>query len=198
MIIDSHPLTRLGVKRLLEPEYSTEELDDGRGALDLLTNLGHFDVAIVELRSAGGGAPSGPATIRSLLRAQPALGVVAHGRRGEHHTVREAIDSGATAFVLKQSEPRALLDAVSAAAELESFIDPAAASERRAGKPTVTRRQRQVLQLFADGLSTGAIADRLELSEETVRTHAKAALARLDARDRTHAVAIALRSSLID
>jgi DNA-binding NarL/FixJ family response regulator len=198
MIIDSHPVTRLGVKRLLEPAFATEELADGRGALELLTNIGRFDVAIVELRSAAGGAPSGRSTIRSLLQAQPALGVVAHGGRSERHTVREAFDSGATAFVSKHSSPSALLEAVSAVAEQESFIDPAAREGNGSEGPSVTRRQRQVLQLFANGLSTAAIAKRLELSQETVRTHAKASLARLGARDRTHAVAIALRSSLID
>ncbi len=78
-----------------------------------------------------------------------------------------------------------------------SFIDPdveAGGGER----PRVTPRQRQILQMFANGLSTADAAKRLGLSTETVRTHAKASLSRLGARDRAHAVAIALRSSLID
>jgi DNA-binding NarL/FixJ family response regulator len=62
----------------------------------------------------------------------------------------------------------------------------------------VTPRQRQILQMFADGHSTDEAAKRLGLSAETVRTHAKATLPRLGARDRAHAIAIALRSSLID
>jgi DNA-binding NarL/FixJ family response regulator len=62
----------------------------------------------------------------------------------------------------------------------------------------LTRRQRQILQMLADGGSTPHAARELELSEETVKTHTKHILARLEARNRTHAVAIALRASLID
>ena len=62
----------------------------------------------------------------------------------------------------------------------------------------MTPRQREILQLFADGHATDEVARRLGLSAETVRTHAKASLPRLGARDRPHAVAIALRSGLID
>ena len=62
----------------------------------------------------------------------------------------------------------------------------------------LTRRQRQILQLYADGQSTARVAKRLGLSAETIRTHTKAILSRLGARDRAHAVAIALRLSLIE
>ncbi len=197
MVIDSHPLVRLGVRGLLVPDYEVEELPDGRGAVELLTSVGSFDIAIVEMRSADDrGCPSGTATIKGLLGAQPALGIVAYGGPLERHAVREALDAGADAYVSKRSGATALLSAVEAAAEQEAFIDPAAGNAARS--VAITRRQRQVLQLFADGLSTEQVAGRLGLSEETVRTHAKASLARLGARDRTHAVAIALRGSLID
>ncbi len=86
---------------------------------------------------------------------------------------------------------------MNAVERFDSFVDPeavAAAGELIA----ITPRQRQVLQLFADGLSTDEVAERLELSRETVRTHARATLPRLGARDRAHAIAIALRGSLID
>ena len=62
----------------------------------------------------------------------------------------------------------------------------------------LTRRQREILQLLADGESTTVAARELDLSEETVKTHMKNTLARLGAKNRTHAVAIALRESLID
>ena len=66
------------------------------------------------------------------------------------------------------------------------------------GRPALTRRQREILQLYADGNSTARVARNLGLSAETVRTHTKGILARLQARDRAHAVAIALRTSLIE
>jgi DNA-binding NarL/FixJ family response regulator len=108
----------------------------------------------------------------------------------------EAIRAGAMAYVVKSSPVEHLNDAVDAAAEAEKFVDPVAKGKR--GRHALTRRQREILQLFADGQSTAKAAKRLGLSAETVRTHTKAILARLKARDRAHAVAIALRTSLID
>lgn len=197
MIIDSHPVVRLGIKRLLEPSWEFEELPDGRGAVDLLNSVGNFEVAIVEMRAAGNKAPSGTTTIRDLLRHQPGLGVVAHGGRADRHAIGEALDAGASAYVSKRSSPSTMRTAVDAVLGFGSFIDPDV--EGSSGKnPGVTPRQRQILQMFADGHSTEEAARRLGLSTETVRTHAKASLPRLGARDRAHAVAIALRSALID
>ncbi len=196
LVIDAQPVVRLGIASLLAPEYETEHAQDGREALEMLTNVGSFDVAVVEMRTAAGdGAPSGTATIRDLRAAQPALGVVALGVPLDRHAVRAAIDAGAAAYVSKRSSPASLRSAIDAAAEQEGYIDPDATGVARGG---LTRRQREVLQLFADGLSTDEAARRLGLSAETVRTHAKATLSRMGARDRAHAVAIAMRGSLIE
>ncbi|HEX2389286.1 MAG TPA: response regulator transcription factor [Solirubrobacterales bacterium] len=197
MIIDSHPVVRLGIKRLLEPSWEFEELPDGRGAVDLLNSVGNFEVAIIEMRAAGNNSPSGTATIRSLLDRQPGLGIVAHGGRAERHAIGEALDAGASAYVSKRSSPSTMRSAVDEVLRFNSFIDPDVESSDR-DRPRVTPRQRQILQMFADGHSTDEAARRLGLSAETVRTHAKATLPRLGARDRAHAIAIALRSSLID
>jgi two-component system NarL family response regulator len=191
LVIDEHPTVRLGVRRLLGDRYEVEEAEDGRGALKMITSLGEFDVAIIELVSGGSRA------IRALRKAKPGLGIVAHGARAEKHAAVEAIEAGATAYVAKSSPPEALTEAVDAAAEAETYIDPAARDNGNGG-PALTRRQREILQHYADGRSTADVADHLGLSTETVRTHTKAALARLEANDRAHAVAIGLRSSLIE
>jgi DNA-binding NarL/FixJ family response regulator len=86
--------------------------------------------------------------------------------------------------------------AVDAALAHERFVDPAVPPKGSRGK--LTRRQREILQLVADGGSTVLAARELGLSEETVKTHTKNAVARLGARNRTHAVAMALRESLIE
>ena len=197
MIIDSHPVVRLGIKRILEPSWDFEELPDGRGAVDLLNSVGSFELAIVEMRAAGKGAPSGTATIRDLLHRQPGLGIIAHGGRTDRHVIGEALDAGASAYVSKRSTPKTMQAAIEAVLHFDSFIDPDI-EVGNGERPRVTPRQRQILQMFADGHSTEEAAKRLGLSAETVRTHAKASLPRLGARDRAHAVAIAMRSSLID
>jgi DNA-binding NarL/FixJ family response regulator len=199
MVIDAHPTVRLGVREVLGRRYEVEEAEDGNGALELLTSVGDFDVAIVDLCHGKGQQRddlSGTAAIRALRKAQPGLGIVAYGPQGQDHAATEAIRAGATAYVVKSSPVEALNQAVDAAVESERFVDPAAG--RSPGLAALTRRQRQILQLYADGQSTARVASRLGVSAETVRTHTKAILSRLSARDRAHAVAIALRSSLIE
>jgi two-component system, NarL family, response regulator len=198
LVIDEQPAVRLGVRGLLSDRYAVEEAADGQDALHMISSVGDFDVAIVELVLAANGTSRsllGIPAIRALHRARPGLGIVAHGARPERHAASEAIDAGAMAYVAKSSPTTALARAVDAAAEAEQFVDPAA---RSAGRRELTRRQRQILQLYADGHSTDVAARELGLSTETVRTHTKALLARLEARDRTHAVAIGLRSALIE
>jgi DNA-binding NarL/FixJ family response regulator len=200
LVIDPQPTVRMGVREALADRYEVEEADTGSSALDLLTSIGDFDVAIVDLCRSNGvqseDALIGTAAIRALRKAQPTLGIVAHGAHPEHHAATEALRAGATAYVVKSSPVESLSDAVDAAVESDVFVDPATKGTR--GRPALTRRQRQILQLYADGHSTAQVAKRLGLSAETVRTHTKAILSRLRARDRTHAVAIALRTSLID
>ena len=196
LVIDCQPTVRLGVRRLIAERYEVEEAADGRQALRLFTSLGEFDVAVVEVAPGLGGARvTGVRAIRALRKSKPGLGIVAHGLRAEHHAAAEAIEAGATAYVLKSSAPEALATAIDSAADSEEFVDPGARSN---GGPVLTKRQRETLQHYADGRSTAEVADRLGVTTETVRTHTKGLLARLDARDRAHAVAIGLRSSLIE
>lgn len=200
MVIDTLPTVRLGVREVVGDRYEVDEAEDGSGALELLTSIGSFDVAVVDLCRAtnghGNGHLFGTEAIRALRKAQPDLGIVAYGPQAQHHAATEAIRAGATAYVVKSSPVEALHEAVDAAAESERFVDPAAAHSR--DTPTLTRRQRQILQLYAEGQSTAGVARRLGLSAETVRTHTKATMARLGVRARAHAVAIALRSNLIE
>jgi DNA-binding NarL/FixJ family response regulator len=197
MSIDARPLVRLGIRRELGDVWDFEELPDGRGAVETLTSVGSIEVAIVEMRGAERGAPSGPATIRHLLHHEPGLGVIAHGGRVERHAVGEALAAGANAYVSKRSNGDTMRRAVAAVSDFRTFVDPDVRPDGL-GPQKITRRQREILQLFADGFSTEQVADRLALSTETVRTHAKLCVGRLGARDRAHAVAIALRGSLID
>jgi DNA-binding NarL/FixJ family response regulator len=198
MVIDAQPVVRLGIRHVLGSGWEVEELAHGADATELLTSVGPFQLAVVEMRAAdGNGIPSGVSTVRALLRAQPGLGVVAHSDRTDGRAVREAVKAGAAAYVAKSSGPQSLSDAVDAAYGAESFIDPNVSKPASSGK-TLTRRQRQILQMFADGGSTEDAARELGLSTDTVRTHAKASLPRLGARNRAHAIAIAMRNSMID
>ena len=202
LIVDDQPVVRVGLRGVLGDRYDVEEAASGTGALQMLTDFGPFDVAVIDLGRPSSDAEqlSGTAAIKALRRARPALGIVARGARAERQLATEAIRAGATAYVAKCSPPEALNEAVASAAEAETYIDPAAQNggARAPRGRALTKRQREILQLIADGARTPQVAKRLGLSAETVRTHTKAILARLEARGRAHAVAIALRSHLID
>ena len=200
-MIDGQPMVRVGVREVLGDRYEVEETDSGNSAVQLLTDVGSFDVAIVDMRppqDSGSSTLWGAATIRALLDAQPGLGIVAHGDRPERHLVGESLAAGANAFVAKSSPPEQLSRAVEAAADAETFVDPAAGGRRPRAGQSLTKRQREILQMFADGNSTEKVARRLGLSTETVKTHTKQLRSRLRAQDRAHAVAIGIRNSLID
>jgi len=195
--VDGQAVTRIGVRELIDSDFEVEEVADWREAIEAHEATGSFDVAVVELDGrARSGEPAGAAVIKALRRAMPSTGIVAFASRAERHAASEAIEAGASAYVAKTSAPEAIRSAVDAAADSGSFVDPAADGNDSTG--ALTRRQRQIIQLLADGQSTTDVAHRLHLSAETVRTHTKGALARLDARDRAHAVAIALRTGLIE
>jgi DNA-binding NarL/FixJ family response regulator len=199
LVVDDHPLVRLGVRGVLGDDFEVHETTTREEALELIRDIGDFDVAIVDMRWRQNGASvsiSGPEAIRTLRRNSTGMGIVAHGERPERHLASAAMQAGASAYIARTAGPAELRRAVDAAAAQERFVDPAVPPKGSRGK--LTRRQREILQLLADGESTTVAARELDLSEETVKTHTKHALARLGARNRTHAVAIALRECLID
>jgi two-component system NarL family response regulator len=199
-VIDGHPIVRLGVRRVLQDRFEIQEAASRYEAVELVRAIGSFDVAVLDMRRWSGGfypePIGGTETIRALLKTEPGMGIVAHGDRAERHLASAALQAGASAYVSRTASAEQLEQAVQAALAQERFIDPAVPPRGSRGK--LTKRQREILQLLANGESTTVAARELDLSEETIKTHTKNALARLGARNRTHAVAIALRESLIE
>jgi two-component system, NarL family, response regulator len=198
-VIDGHPVVRAGVRNALEDGFEVHESESRKEGLELIRDVGSFDVAIVDLRrysDGDGDAVGGSDAIRELRKAEPGLGIVAHGERAERHIAAAALQAGATTYISRTAHAEELRRATQAALVHERFVDPAVPPKGSRGK--LTQRQREILQMLANGGSTTLAARELGLSEETVKTHMKNALARLGARNRTHAVAIAFRDSLIE
>jgi two-component system NarL family response regulator len=196
--VDVHPLVRLGVREVLATDFEVLEATGREEALDLVRDIGDFDVAVLDMgwrRNGEGPSISGAETIRELRRTAPVLAIVAHGASAERHHANAALGAGATAYVARTAGPEQMRRAVQAAAAQERFVDGDVPPKGSRG--VITSRQRQILQLLADGESTTVAARKLGLSEETVKTHMKNALGRLGAKNRSHAIAIGLRQSLI-
>ena len=95
-MIDRHPLVRLGFRGVLEDRFEIQESSSREEALDLVRDLGHFDVAVVDMswrRNGLGTSISGTETIRAMRRTMPTLGIVAHGASPERHLANAAIQA---------------------------------------------------------------------------------------------------------
>src|ERR687889_69430 len=115
-------------------------------------------------------------------------------------SISDALKAGVKGYVRKDSPSEDLIRAIEAARVGEFYVDPGLSSTivLDEGDRTLSARQREILQMLADGMQTDAVAQKLGLSTETVRTHTKRILAKLDASTRTQAVAIGIRHGLIE
>jgi len=134
-------------------------------------------------------------------RTAPETAVILYTAYGDRALLSEALDAGVRGFVLKEAPLQDLTRAVDMVAGGAVYVDPVLAGVLASAEseriPQLTKREREVLRLLADGLTNEEIGKQLFLSPETVRTHVQKAMRRLEADTRTQAVALALRQSLI-
>jgi two-component system response regulator DesR len=143
---------------------------------------------------------SGIEVARRSRRSSPDTSIMLYTAYGDRALLMEALDAGARGFLLKEAPLGDLVRAVETVAGGGVYVDPVLAGVVASATdklPALTQRERDVLRLLADGLSNEEIGQRLFISAETVRTHVRKAMAKLDADTRTQAVATALRQSII-
>jgi DNA-binding NarL/FixJ family response regulator len=198
LIIDDHPVVRQGIRALLESEIEAVVVTDAAtpAAAFGVEAQQSPDVVIVDPRGAGAEVGS---LVAELTR-ELGSAIVVFTSNGGARLLSEALKAGVKGYVRKDSPPEDLVRAIRAAHSGEFYVDPALSSTivLEEGDRTLTARQREILQMLADGMQTEAVARRLGLSTETVRTHTKRILAKLHADTRTQAVAIAIRNGLIE
>jgi DNA-binding NarL/FixJ family response regulator len=157
------------------------------------------DVALVDVRMPRMG---GIDVARRASSIAPGTAVILYTAYGDRALLMEALDAGARGFVLKEAPLADLARAIELVARGGTYVDPVLAGYLASAQttdqlPALTHRERDVLRLLADGQSNEEIGKRLFISPETVRTHVRKAMGKLDADTRTQAVATALRQSLI-
>ena len=198
LVVDEHPVVRQGVRALLEQGFHEVELLDAPSAEAALAGAGEIkaDVILIDPRKGPGDTESTLTELADRL----ACPVVVFTADGGARQLSEALKAGVKGYVRKDSPPDDLIRAIRAAIGGDFYIDPALSSTivLEEGERTLTARQREILQMLADGMQTDAVAKQLGLSTETVRTHTKRILAKLDADTRTQAVAIGIRNGMID
>jgi DNA-binding NarL/FixJ family response regulator len=196
LVIEDHLSVRKGIELLLRSEGMRVAgvAGDVSTARRLFRDRRH-DVALLDLGLDGG---SGIEVARDQLAVDPNAAIVLYTGGTDANLLQEAVDAGARGFVLKSASPHELLAALRKVAAGGTYVDLAIAeylAPRHSAIPLdkLSPREREVLDLLADGLTGEEIASRLFLSAETVRTHVRNAMRKLDAKTRVHAVALALR-----
>ena len=198
LIVDEHPVVRQGVAALLHSTWPDASVNDAENLEAAIANgsPGKLDVVIVDPWRAG--ADVG-VLVKGLTKALKAP-IVVFTADGGARLLSEALKAGVKGYVRKDSPSADLVRAIEAARDGEFYVDPGLSSTivLEEGDRTLSARQRQILQMLADGMQTDAVAKDLGLSTETVRTHTKRILAKLEASTRTQAVAIGIRYGLIE
>jgi DNA-binding NarL/FixJ family response regulator len=199
LVADDHPAVLEAVAGYLEAagiRVAARALD-GEEALAKIEST-RPQIALVDLRMP---KVSGIEIARRVARSHPDTAVVVYTGYGDRAHLTEALDAGARGFVLKEAPMDDLVRAVATVAGGRLYVDPVLAGvlAGAAGAEAVslTQREREVLRLLADGLSNEEIGKVLFIAPETVRTHVRKAMDKLDADTRTQAVAKAIRGSLI-
>jgi DNA-binding NarL/FixJ family response regulator len=199
MTVDDHPVFRDGICSMLSTQKDMElvaEAATGRESVKLYT-VHRPDITLMDLRLPD---ISGLDAITEIRERYPqARMIVLTTYKGDVQALR-ALKAGAMGYMLKSMLRVHLLDTIRAVHAGHKRIPPEIASEMAefAADDSLTAREIQVLQKVATGNANKIIADKLTISEDTVKAHRKSILSKLGAHDRTHAVTIAARRGFLD
>jgi DNA-binding NarL/FixJ family response regulator len=217
LIVDDHAIVRAGFRVILESEPGIAvvgEAGDGEAAIAVAEAL-RPDVICMDVQMPG--LDGLQATRRIVAAGTAGAGVLVLTTFDRDDYLFEALDAGASGFLLKNSPPESLVEAVQVIARGDALLSPevtrrviAAATTTAASTPadprstvasaalgTLTDREREVLDLVAQGLSNAEIAGTLVLGEATVKTHVSRILMKLGVRDRIQAVVFAYEHGLV-
>jgi DNA-binding NarL/FixJ family response regulator len=209
LICDDQEMVCEGLRAILKSAPGIEVVGvahDGAQALDLVSQA-QPNLVLMDLKMP---AMNGIQATRLLHERYPQVRVLVLTTYDADEWVFDAIRSGAAGYLLKDTPREALIAAVKGTVEGDTHVDPAVAGRlfaKIASSPassntsvadSLSEREREVLRLVARGLTNSDIAERLHLSEGTVRNYVSAVLAKLDVSDRTQAAVIALRYGLVD
>ena len=211
LLADDHEVVRCGLRALLEMHPGWEvcaEAGDGRAAVDLAQKLSP-DIVVMDISMP---QLNGFEATRQILERTRGIEVLVLSVNGSEKMVREVIGAGARGYLLKSDAGRDLVAAVEALLRHEQFFSPSVASIVRAAglkvagrkRPSLrpagvlTRREREVLQLLAEGRANKAVAKQLGISVKTAETHRARVMRKLGMKSLAELVRYAIRNGFIE
>lgn len=208
LLVDDHEVVRLGLKALISRQPSFEVIGEASTADEAVEKAiaQQPDVVVMDIRLPG---KSGIEATREIMRARPETRVIILTSYADDELLMDAIEAGAAGYVLKQIGSDALLKALESVARGESLLDPAlmnkvfarlreaARHERGRAFAALTEQEIKILALIAEGYTNREIAERVYLSEKTVRNYVSAILGKLGLAHRSQAAAYAVEHGLV-
>jgi DNA-binding NarL/FixJ family response regulator len=200
ILVDDHTMLRQGIRRALESEgiKVVAEASDGAAAIRLA--LEHKpDVVLMDVSMPG---MDGVEAARRLVEADARQRVVMLTMHIDRDVIDRAIRAGAVGYLTKDSSISEVILAIQLAANGDRPMSPRLAAAmldeaRRDDEALISAREEEVLQLVADGLGTNEIAEKLYISGKTVKNHLASIYEKLNARDRTQAVLMAVKMGIV-
>lgn len=199
-IVDDHYMVIEGIRSLLQNEKSVEWTGHAMNASSCLAFLKQQqpDVILMDINLPG---ISGIELCSEVKEKYPAVFIVGLSTFNQQSFIQKMIDNGASGYVLKNATQQELMEAITHAAKGEIYLSDEAASSLKKnegnGNPVLTRREKEVLELIADGLTNGEIAAKLFISVATVDTHRKNLLAKFQAKNTASLVKAAVQLQLL-
>jgi DNA-binding NarL/FixJ family response regulator len=199
LIVDDHPIVRDGLRGVFAAEPDLEVVGEAANGTEAIRRAGEADVVLMDLRMPEMG---GVEAITRLRETCPDVRVLVLTTFDTDSDVLPAIEAGATGYLLKDAPREELLRAVRSAYRGESVLSPSVAGRlmgrmRRPSDGTLSKREREVLALVADGTTNREAARRLFVSEATIKTHLLHIYDKLGVRDRAAAVGEAYKRGLL-
>jgi DNA-binding NarL/FixJ family response regulator len=196
--VDDHPLLRAGIGALIATQPDMQlvgEASSGREAVQLHRDL-NPDVTLMDLQMPD---MSGLDAIIAIKTENPTARIIVLTTYSGDALAQRALKAGAQAYVLKSLVRTEMLNTIRVVYEGEKRIqaDVAAEIAKHTADAALTAREIEVLRLVASGHANKEISARLSINEETTKSHVKNILAKLGAKDRTHAVSLGLKRGII-
>ena len=198
-IVDDHYLVIEGIRSLLHNEKTIDWMGHATNAASCLDFLKHQQPDII-LMDVNLPDKSGIELCKEVKQLYPSMLVLGLSTFNQHAIIRNMMDNGASGYVLKNASKEELLEAINLLIKGEKYfsIDAAEAlKEAEAQSLLLTRREKEVLQLIAEGLTNAEIAEKLFISIPTVNTHRKSILEKLDVKNTATLIGKALKMGLI-
>lgn len=203
LLVDDHTMLRQGLRRGLEAEgiVVVGEAADGEAAVRLAIEL-RPDVVVMDVSMPNVDGVEATRRIMQIDARQRIVMLTMHMDRG---VVEQALRAGAVGYLTKDCSIQEVVEAIHMATSGDTVLSPNLATlmlaEARADsdavEPLISPREEEVLQLVVDGLGTSEIAERLYISQKTVKNHLASIYDKLDASDRTQAVLTAVRMGIV-